>query len=253
MLVRGEIQFFTLMGGILGNVVPVADVQQVPFAFRSARDAHRAMDGALGAFLRAERAAKGIHTFGTYAFDNGMRQIAGTKRPIAAPDDLAGIRIRVPAGQLFDDTFRALGAEPVTINVDGIYDGLRTGVVDAQENPLAVIELFRLYEVATYVSMTNHMWSGFNLMANLGVWNALPDAIKGVIDRHVEQYVRLQRQDQETLNDDLRAGLAKRGLAFNDVPSAPFRARLSGVYSNWKARLGARCWALLEAETGKLG
>jgi tripartite ATP-independent transporter DctP family solute receptor len=253
MLMRGDIQFFTLMGGILGNVVPVADVQQVPFAFQSARDAHRAMDGALGAYLRAEMAAKGIHTFGIYAFDNGMRQIAGTKRPIAAPDDLMGIRIRVPAGQLFDDTFRALGAEPVTINVDGIYDGLKAGVVDAQENPLAVIELFKLYEVVTYVSMTNHMWSGFNLMANLGIWTALPDAVRSVIERHVTACVRLQRQDQERLNGDLRVGLAKRGLAINDAAPAPFRARLSGVYATWKARLGTKCWTLLETETGKLG
>ena len=115
MLVDGEIQFFTLMGGILGTVVPAAEVQQVPFAFRSAAHAHQAMDGALGAYLREEMAAKGIVGFPVGAFDNGMRQITGTKRPIAAPADLAGIRMRVPAGQLVADTFRALGAEPVTI------------------------------------------------------------------------------------------------------------------------------------------
>ena len=110
MLQDGEIQFFTLMGGILGTVVPAAEVQQVPFAFRSAAHAHRAMDGALGAYLRAEMAAKGIVGFPVGAFDNGMRQITATKRPIAAPADLAGIRMRVPAGQLVADTFKALGA-----------------------------------------------------------------------------------------------------------------------------------------------
>ena len=137
--------------------------------------------------------------------------------------------------------------------MDGIYDGLKAGVVDAQENPLAVIELFRLYEVVRYVSMTNHMWSGFNLMANLGIWRSLPDAVRGMIERHVAACVRLQRQDQARLNGDLRVGLATRGLAFNEAAPAPFRARLSGVYANWKTRLGAKCWALLEAETGKLG
>ena len=157
MLVAGEIQFFTLMGGILGTVVPAAEIQQVPFAFRSAAHAHKAMDGALGGFLREEMAAKGIFGFPAGAFDNGMRHIAGTKRPIERPDDLIGIRMRVPAGQMVADTFRALGAEPITINSDGIYDALKTGRVDAQENPLALVDLFKIYEVVKYVSMTNHM------------------------------------------------------------------------------------------------
>ena len=163
MLVAGEIQFFTLMGGILGTVVPVAEIQQVPFSFRSAAHAHKAMDGALGGYLREEMAAKGIFGFPVGAFDNGMRHIAGTIRPIARPDDLIGLRMRVPAGQMVADTFRALGAEPITINSDGIYDALKTGKVDAQENPLALVDLFKIYEVVKYVSMTNHMWSGFNL------------------------------------------------------------------------------------------
>src|SRR5215467_9622099 len=63
MLISNKIQFFTLMGGILGNVVPVAEVQQVPFAFRTSAEAHAAMDGALGVYLRDEMAAQGIQGF----------------------------------------------------------------------------------------------------------------------------------------------------------------------------------------------
>ena len=124
MLMSGEVQFFTVMGGILGTVVPAADVQQMPFTFQSAAQAHRAMDGALGAYLREEMAARGLVGFPVGAFDNGMRQIAGTKRPISRPADLVGIRMRVPAGAMLADTFKALGAEPVTVNSDGIYDAL---------------------------------------------------------------------------------------------------------------------------------
>lgn len=252
MLVAGEIQFFTLMGGILGNVVPVAEVQQVPFAFRSAAHAHQAMDGALGAYLREEMAARGVFGFPVGAFDNGMRQIGGTKRPITVPGDLVGIRMRIPAGKMFEDAFRAFGAEPVTVNSSGIYEALKTGNVDAQENPLAYMDLFRHYEVIKYVSMTNHMWSGFNLLANLATWKRVPDDIKAVIERNAAKYVRLQRQDQQSANTRSRASLASRGLVFNDVDTAPFRAKLSGFYSTWKKALGTRCWSLLEAETGRL-
>ena len=247
MLVAGDIQFFTLMGGILGNVVPVAEVQQVPFAFRSAAHAHQAVDGPLGAYLRQEMAAKGIHGFPVGAFDNGMRQIACSKRPILAPDDLIGIRMRIPAGQMFSDTFKALGAEPVTVNSDGIREALRVGQVDAQENPLAYVELLKIYEVVKYITMTNHMWSGFNLLAHLPTWNRLPDDITSVIERNAAKYVRLQRQDQEAMNAKSREALASLGLSFNDVESAPFRKKLSGVYATWKEKLGTKCWGLLES------
>src|SRR5712675_851262 len=72
MLTSGEVPFFTVMGGILGTVVPAAEVQQMPFSFRSAAHAHQAMDGALGAYLRNELAAKGLVGFPVGAFDNGM-------------------------------------------------------------------------------------------------------------------------------------------------------------------------------------
>ena len=166
MLIAGEIQFYTLMGGILGTVVPVAEVQQVPFAFASAAQAHKAIDGPLGRMIGEEMAAKGMHLFPQGGFDNGMRQVASVARAIATPDDLAGMKIRVPPGQLIFDTFQAFGAEPVIIPAYQLYDGLATGRVAAQENPLAVLEGFKLYELVKYVSMTNHMWSGFNLMAH---------------------------------------------------------------------------------------
>jgi TRAP-type transport system periplasmic protein len=251
MLVSGEIQFFTLMGGILGNVVPVAEVQQVPFAFRSAAHAHRTLDGELGAYLRQEMAAKGIWGFPVGVFDNGMRQIGGTKRPIRVAADLEAIRMRIPAGQIFEDTFRALGAEPVTVNSSGIYEALKAGKVDAQENPLAYMNLFKHDEVMKYVSITNHMWSGFNMLAHLPTWKRLPDDIKTVIERNVARSVRLQRQDQQRLNTEARAALARK-LGINDADSATFRPKLSGVYTTWREKLGRKCWSLLEASSGRL-
>src|SRR5258705_5867733 len=98
MLIAGEIEFFTLMGGVLDRVVPVTSVQDMPFAFRSAEHAHRAMDGPLGAYLRADIEAHGLHAFPVGAFDNGMRQISITKRPVVVPADPIGIGMRTPDG-----------------------------------------------------------------------------------------------------------------------------------------------------------
>jgi TRAP-type C4-dicarboxylate transport system substrate-binding protein len=163
------------------------------------------------------------------------------------------MKIRVPPGQMMIDTFSAFGAEPVTTPANQIYDALKTGKVDSQENPLAILEGFKLYELVKYVSLTNHMWSGFNAMANLALWKSLPDDVRGVIERNYAKYVRLQREQQGAFNASLRDDFARRGLLFNEVDQAAFRARLPKVYAAWKEKLGTRCWSLLEAEVGKLG
>jgi tripartite ATP-independent transporter DctP family solute receptor len=253
MLIAGEIQFFTLMGGIIGTVVPVAEAQQVPFAFKSAAKAHRTIDGPLGRYIAQEMAAKGMYLFPVAGFDNGMRQVTTVRRPVKAPEDLAGVKIRVPPGQMVFDTFQALGAQPVTTPANGIYAALESGKVDAQENPLAVAEGFRLYGLIKYVSMTNHMWSGFNLMAHLPTWRDLPDDIRAVVERNAEKFVRRQRLEQERRNVALRATFEQRGIIFNDVDQMPFRARLPAFYAVWKEKLGTKCWSLLEAEVGRLG
>src|SRR6202045_2728545 len=94
LLLAGEIQFFTLMGGIIGTVVPVAEAQQLPFAFKSAGEAHKAIDGALGKYIGEEMALKGMYLFPVAGFDNGMRQVASIPRAIATPQDFAGMKIR---------------------------------------------------------------------------------------------------------------------------------------------------------------
>ena len=253
MLQKGEIQFFTLMGGIMGTITPVAEAQQLPFAFTSAAQAQKAMDGPFGAYIAAECAAKGVYLFPVCSFDNGMRQIASVARPVRTPDDLIGMKMRVPPGQVIADTFAAFGAVPVTTSANQILDALKSGKVEAQENPLAVVDGFRLYEAVRFVSMTNHIWSGFNLMAHLPTWQRLPQDIRNVIGRQATTYVHRQRLEQAKLNADLRAGLERRGLRFNEVAQAPFRRKLPPVYAAWKERIGAKAWSLLEAETGTLG
>ena len=153
--------------------------------------------------------------------------------------------MRVPAGQMVADTFRALGAEPITINSDGIYAALESGRVDAQENPLALMELFKLDEVVKYVSMTNHMWSGFNLLAHQPTWARLPADIRTVVERNVAKHVRLQRRDQAALNAvGPRADGEARARVQRDrsggVPGAAVRRLRRRGRTGWEASAG-RC------------
>jgi tripartite ATP-independent transporter DctP family solute receptor len=253
MLRTGELDFFTLMGGILGEVVPAADVQSVPFAFRSSTEVYAALDGDLGEHLQRECAAKGIHLLPRSCFENGFRHITSARKPIRGLADLAGLKIRTPKSELFLDAFRTLGAEPIAINVNRLYDALKAGTVEAQENPLVVASAFRLFEVQHYVSLTCHAWSGFNLLANLERWRALPDDIRGVIERNAARVAVLQRADNDRLNESLREDLAQHGMVVNEADVSGFRERLKPFYARWKERVGSKTWAILEAHVGTLG
>ena len=254
MLASGELEFFTLMGGILGRKVPVAEIQGMPFAFTSHAQVHRANDGALGEYIGKECAAKGIYRFQQGLLENGFRQISMVDKPIRTAEDLRGMKMRVPDGQMFRDLFSALDAVPVTINIRELYEALKARRVDGQENPLVITEVNRLYEVTKYVSVTNHMWSGFNLLANLRFWQGLPSEIQQIVERNVQKYVALQRAYTDGLNRALGDTLAARGLVFNTADVSTFRRKLGGgFYQRWKDEFGPTAWGLLEREVGRLG
>lgn len=253
MLVDGELDFFTLNGGLIGTVVPAVNVQGIPFAFRDEAQVYRAIDGDLGEYLAKEMAAKGIYAVPRSCFENGFRQITCSVRPIRTAEDLHGIKMRTPDTPVYVECWRALGATPVVANFNKIYEVLKTGEADAQDNPLNVAELLKLYEVQKYISLTNHIWSGFNLIANLKMWQRLPADVQRIIHRNAEKYVKLQRNDTDKMNHELPTRLAQRGMMINQPDAASFRARLGDYYSRWKDTIGSKAWALLESHVGKLG
>jgi TRAP-type transport system periplasmic protein len=254
MLHRGDLEFFTLMGGILGRLVPAAEIQGLPFAFSSHQQVHQLNDGELGRYIGKECAAHGIYRFQFGLMENGFRQVGMIDKPIKVATDLENMSIRVPDGEMFRDLFNSLGAKPVTINIRELYDSLKTRKVDGQENPLVITEVNKLYEVGKYQSMTNHMWSGFNLLANMKFWNRLPEDIQQLVQKNVQKYVAMQRLYTDELNRRLETSLELRGQIFNTADGASFRKALeNGFYRRWKQQLGNTGWNLLEQGVGKIG
>lgn len=248
----GALQFFTLDGGILQSVVPVAAIQGIGFAFKSSADAFAAFDGPLGAYVRKAIEDKGLVVF-PKMWDNGMRQITSSTHPIKVANDLSNFKIRTPEGALWIDLFKSLGASPTPINFSDLYTALQTRVVDGEENPYAIIETGKLYEVQKYLSVTNHMWSAYWLLANPEAWSGLPPDVQAIVQRNVAKYALLQRQDTARLNASLADQLQRRGMVIVKTEMASFRARLSDFYQRWKGTFGDTAWSLLEAHSGKLG
>jgi tripartite ATP-independent transporter DctP family solute receptor len=251
----GGLEFFTVSGvNVLSQLVPISSMWGLGFAWPNDEAVNKALDGELGKFLRAQFPKVGLMAMDT-VWSSGFRQITNSLRPINTPDDLKGLKIRVPVSPLWTSLFQHLGAAPASINFAEVYSSLQTKVVDGQENPLTIISIAKLYEVQKYCSMTNHMWDGWWCMTNQKVWDRMPEKARPIIAKHLNQAALDMRADGAKLNASLRPELTAKGLTFNDPKLGPFRERLiaSGFYKEWKQKYGEEAWALLEKHTGKLG
>src|SRR5690606_21831394 len=123
-------------------------------------------------------------------------------------------------------------------------------------NPLAIISTAKLYEVQKYLSLTNHMWDGFWFLANKRAWEKLPEDLRGIVAKNINEAAVKERADVAELNAHLRGDLEKNGMSVNEPDTASFRQRLAdaGFYGEWKKTYGDDAWAILEKAVGsKLG
>ena len=249
----GAIQMFNLSGLILATYVPVAAINGIGFAFKDYDQVWTAMDGPLGAFIRGAIGRAGLYAFDNM-WDNGYRQVTSSTHPVNAPEDLKGFKIRVPVSPLWTSMFKSLGASPTSININEVYSALQTKIVEGQENPLSLIDLFKFYEVQKYVSLTNHMWDGFWTLANARAWAELPKEMQQVVTRNINRAALEEREDVRQLNQSMQGELTRRGMVFNPTDTEKFRATLrsAGFYADWKQKYGPQAWAALEKQVGSL-
>jgi len=190
----GGVEFFTLSPLILSTLVPNASISGIGFAFPDYDSVWAAMDGDLGKYVRGEIAKQNLVAMDTI-WDNGFRQITSASKPITTPADLESFKIRVPVSPLWTSMFKAFKSAPASINFAEVYTALQTGVVDGQENPLAIISTAKLFEVQKFCSVTNHMWDGFWFLANKRAWERLPDDLRTIVAKNLNQAGKDERAD----------------------------------------------------------
>ncbi|MEW5888578.1 MAG: TRAP transporter substrate-binding protein [Pseudomonadota bacterium] len=249
----GALELATFPGTVMSTLIPATSITGVGFAFSSYDKVWAAMDGAVGNHIR--RAIEKVNLFPFEAvWDNGFRQVTTSTRPIRTPEDLQNLKIRVPVVPLWVSMFKALGAAPVSLPLSEAYQALQTKVADAQENPLALIESAKFYEVQKYCSLTNHAWDGFWFIANGRIWKTLPSDVQQVMLKHFNAAARKQRDDIARANVTLQKALEEKGLTFNKVDNSAFREvlRKSGFYSQWREKFGTETWTLLQQYAGDI-
>lgn len=250
----GALEFYMLSPTRLANIVPDAGISGMGFIFSGYDMVWNAMDGELGAFIRAQTPKAGLVAM-SKAWDNGFRHVTTSNHPINTAADLKNLKIRVPTTQMWISLFKALGTAPTGIDFSELYTALQTKVVDGQENALSVIQFGKLYEVQKYCSLTSHMWDGFWFVANRKQWELLPAELQAVISRNIDLAANEQRAEVRALNESLQGELQKRGMVFNSLDTAPLLKTVAdaGYYKEWKDKFGVEAWALLKKYTGVVG
>jgi TRAP-type C4-dicarboxylate transport system substrate-binding protein len=227
----GDLDLCYFSSSYLAKRVPALGALDIPFQVTDRRDTHARLEGSLGAILRREIAAR--TEYEALAFwDNGLRNISNRKRPIRRPEDCAGLRIRTLPSAGYHATFRALGMEPVTIDVGDMMRAIANGEVDAQENPLTNIKLFGLQKYHFFVTMTGHFHGIALVLCNARALAGWPDDVRSALSAAVSESTAAQWTFASEDESSARSALEARGIAIvdlDDVARAAFKRAVRTV------------------------
>ncbi len=231
----------------LTDKAPELEFADLPFLFRDLAHARNAMDGALGAYLSRKIEERFAYRVLGY-FENGYRHVTNRLRPVRTPADMAHMRIRLMPSQMHARTFAALGAVPFPCDLKEGLEAVRSGAVDAQENPLANTVTYGCHKVHRYVTLTNHCYMSRGLYLNRAAFESWPERLQAAMQRAAREAIALQREfavaEEETARKTLEAG----GCEFVELTAAEreaFARAVKPLHDEARKRFGAEVFALL--------
>ena len=239
MLQSGVIDMSMESSILLSLIEPRMSVLSLPWLFDSYDEASRICNGPLGSELLDMLPPKGI--VGLAYGVNGFRQITNSRNPIETPEDIRGMKVRVPGIKMYIDVFKRFGADPSSMNFAEVFTALAQGTMDGQENPLSVIFSARLYEVQKYLTVWNYSYDPVILCVSRSLWDSLPPVDRELFAacaREAMDYERKLVADGEAaLLDSLRSKGMETAILDAERREA-FKAMVEPVYGALKDEIG---------------
>lgn len=229
-LQRGNLEMSTMTAFEVAQQIPEYGFFNRAYLFRDYDHMRHVFDGPIGAAYRRVVADKmGIEILAVAYL--GTREVnLRKKRTVKGPDDLAGVKLRMPAGPEWLLLGRTLGVSPVPLGMPEVYLALKTSSIDGQENPLTILNAAKFYEVTEQVVLTSHMIQPVFFNIAKPFWDKLTPEQKKVLEAAAKDAAKANDDgrlaDEKKVADDLKA----RGLSVDKVDLAPFRARADQVY-----------------------
>ena len=234
----GTVDMAFITGAPLPNVVPEVGVFNIPFIFRDAEHAHVVLDGPLGQSYLEKFRTKDLVALAWG--ENGLRHITNAKRPIVQPDDLKGLKLRLPQSEVMMIGFKALGADVASLPFPKLYEALQTGQFDGQENPIATILASKFSQVQKYLTLSGHVYDPAVILVSTDLWNDLKDDEKVALSEAAKIGAKVSRDfaaEAQRKGVDL---LRQQGMSVVEkIDRAQFVTALSAVRSQYENKFGA--------------
>jgi tripartite ATP-independent transporter DctP family solute receptor len=222
----GSVDFVLCGVAHLSRFVPEMGTLVLPYLWKDTETMFGALDGRMGQIIEPLLLEKGFKVVGWW--DNGFRHVSNNKRPIRAPEDLKGLKLRTLPTKVHIAFFRALGVSPVPMDWAEVYPALQQGVVDGQENPPGVVFFEKLPEVQKYYSLTQHVNEAGNVLMSVASWAKLPADVQTAIMTAARQTTTWERAESQRDNEEILKKLAATGMQVN-VVAEPTLAELRKV------------------------
>ena len=222
-----QVQMAIITGGPFDTFDPIVRVINYPFLFKDSQQADRILDGPLGAEILKSLESSGFK--GLCFSENGFRNLTNSRRPVKSPGDIKGLKIRVMSSALHKAIWQTLGANPTPMPWP-IYTELEQGVIDGQENPLWVMEVYKFYEIQKYMTLTRHVYSPHIDIASLKWWRTLDEKTRELIQETIYAAAVYQRNENRSKDAQRLALLASKGMQVEQDPELDaFRSKVSGL------------------------
>ena len=239
-ILLGSIDMMKANAGNMAGHVQSLNAFTIPFIFADEDHAWRVFNGPVGDIVKrdAEKTGYKILTF----FEEGARSICSRKGFVSTPDDMLGLKIRIMGAPSIQDGFKQLKSSPTPMAYGEVYTGLSQGVIDAAENPLSAIEGQKFYEVAPYVTETEHLRIPAVILIGMKQWNSLTEAEQQIFMDSADAAREFQRPEAVKLEKASIDQIVAKGGKFKPLTAeerSAFAEQMAPVYEKYKSILGA--------------
>ena len=237
MIAMGTLDMTINAHGVIATYEPRLAAVELPFLFSSNEKVGQVLDGPVGEeIVKDLPASKGMRVLAFW--ENGLRQITNSQRPIEAPEDLQGLKLRTPENKMTLAIFKSLGASPAPLAFSELYMALSQGVFDGQENPVVNIHAAKFEEVQDYISITNHKYESCPFVVSEAVWKTLPADVQALLKEGAVKFAKEHRKVVADNQAALLAELESRGMQVSRPDLKAFQDATSVVYKEYESILG---------------
>lgn len=206
----GDIDIAVSSTSPLANMYADFYLFDAPYIFLSNEEAYQNLDGEVG-----KKVLDGMESIGLKGlcfWENGFRNFTNNTVAVSKPADVKSMKVRTMENEVHIAAWKAFGANPTPMAFTELFTALQQGTVDAEENPLGIIDANKFAEVQKYVSMTQHVYTPYVVSMNLEKYNSLSDAQKAAIDKAAAASTEYQREVSQNLEKEIIAKIEGQGV-----------------------------------------